>query len=356
MIYEYIGNLHMHTPYSDGYGSHSEIALAALQAGLDFVVVTDHNLWVDGMDGYRYLGDDRVLLLTGEEIHDPTRIPQKNHLLVLESRRELAPFADKPQRLLQEVIQSGGLSFIAHPIDPAAWLFKEPDLSWEDWDLEGFTGIEIWNFMSEFKSHLRSIPEAVFYSYFPTMSSKGPFPEALRRWDRLLSSGRQIVAIGGSDAHAFPVQYGPLKRIVFPYEFLFRTVNTHVLTEEPLSGEMAKDRKILFQAIRQGHCFVGYDLAEATKGFRFSAQGDNQVAIMGDIIQPRYGITLQVKTPRKTSFRLIHSGEVIKRWDDTETATHTVTTPGAYRVEVDIFFRGKNRGWIYSNPIYIVKM
>ena len=36
--------LHMHTQYSDGSGSHRDIARAALRRGIDAVVVTDHNI------------------------------------------------------------------------------------------------------------------------------------------------------------------------------------------------------------------------------------------------------------------------------------------------------------------------
>ena len=50
-MHEYIVNLHMHTPYSDGKGTHQEIAKAALHAGLDVVIVTDHNVWVNGPEG-----------------------------------------------------------------------------------------------------------------------------------------------------------------------------------------------------------------------------------------------------------------------------------------------------------------
>jgi hypothetical protein len=53
-MYEYAGNLHMHTPFSDGMGTYDEIASAALRAGLDFVIVTDHNVWVEGPEGYYY--------------------------------------------------------------------------------------------------------------------------------------------------------------------------------------------------------------------------------------------------------------------------------------------------------------
>ena len=58
MTHEYIGNLHLHTPYSDGHGSHDEIAKAAIDAGLDFIVTTDHNIWIGGIDGYRTMGDE----------------------------------------------------------------------------------------------------------------------------------------------------------------------------------------------------------------------------------------------------------------------------------------------------------
>lgn len=353
MIYEYVGNLHVHSSYSDGHATHDQIALAALKSSLDFVVITDHNVWVDGYDGYRYLDDRRVLLLTGEEIHDQARDPQKNHLLVYEARRELAPYAREPQRLIKMVKEVGGQSFIAHPYDPAASSIGEPDLSWVDWDIHSFTGLEIWNFMSEFKSHIKSIPRAIFYAYNPTLSALGPFPEVLQRWDRLLAAGRRVVAIGGTDAHATPIRKGPLFRVIFPYEWLFRTVNTHILTKEPLTGNAEMDRKRLFNNLERGRCFVGYDLPESTKGFRFTAQGDGSQAIMGETITARFGVTLQVKLTSRAEITLLHNGVQIRRWTDREAAVHTVIEPGAYRVEVYRSFQGKNRGWIFSNPIFV---
>ncbi len=43
---ELVGNMHMHTLYSDGTATHREIAEAAARAGLDWIIVTDHNIWV----------------------------------------------------------------------------------------------------------------------------------------------------------------------------------------------------------------------------------------------------------------------------------------------------------------------
>ena len=89
-MHEIVVNLHMHTRYSDGTGTHKELAQAALQAGLDAIIVTDHNLLVQGVEGYYRDGQKRLLLLVGQEVHDQVRDPQKNHLLVFNADRDVA--------------------------------------------------------------------------------------------------------------------------------------------------------------------------------------------------------------------------------------------------------------------------
>lgn len=353
LTYEYVGNMHMHTPYSDGHPTHDEIALAAIRTGLDFVITTDHNIWVGGLDGYRTLGERKVLLLVGEEIHHQTREPQKNHLLVYEAQKELSPYSPDPQSLLDAVNQAGGLAFIAHPVDPEAPVFHQEDLSWVDWGVEGYVGIELWNFMSEFKSLLTSFPRALFYSYHPNHIARGPFPEALILWDTMLAQGKKVVAIGGADAHAFPIQMGPLKRVLFPFEFHFRTVNTHILTTDPFCGDVEIDRQRIYQALRKGRCFIGYDLPAPTKGFRFLGVGDHGQVSMGDSVHSAFSVTLQVKLPQRADLRLIRDGAEVMRWQDCEAAIYSASEPGAYRVEAFLPYLGKMRGWIYSNPIYV---
>src|SRR5512133_3653665 len=101
---ELIANLHMHTPYSDGFGSHAAIAKAAIRTGLDVVITTDHNVYVKGLDGYNVENEKKVLLMVGEEVHDVLREPQKNHLLIYGAGRELATFAANPQRLIDQAV------------------------------------------------------------------------------------------------------------------------------------------------------------------------------------------------------------------------------------------------------------
>ncbi|MBN2148700.1 MAG: CehA/McbA family metallohydrolase [Anaerolineales bacterium] len=370
-MHELIVNLHMHTPYSDGHLSHQQIAEAAMEAGIDAVIVTDHNVWVDGPEGYYYLGERRALLLVGEEIHDQARDPQKNHLLVFGARRELATYAYEPQRLLDAVNQAGGLAFLAHPVDPAAPAVGEGDISWVSWEVQGFHGLELWNGFSEFKSLLKSKLHALFYAYNPRRIARGPHPTALRKWDELLAEGRKgqaysvCVAVGGSDAHGLPKRLGPLRKTIFPYTFHFRCVNTHVLLPHLPVGDARQDGQMVLDALRQGHCFVGYDLPHPTRGFRFTAQDNKGTAIMGDEVSAKSGtshpggVTLQIKLPsdvvrqQRTECRLLKDGKPEKTWTRRDLCTYIATQPGVYRVEVYLDYLGMKRGWIFSNPVYV---
>lgn len=350
---ELIVNLHNHTIYSDGTGTYQDLADAALATLPDVVIVTDHNLLVSGAEGYHQKGSRRVLILTGEEIHDRTRDPQKNHLLVFGANRDLAPYVASPQNLIDQVHKSNGLSFIAHPFDPELKAFHQEDISWVDWDVRGYNGIELWNGFSEFKTNVRTRLDAIFYAFFPQYLARSPLPAALQKWDALLSSGKKVTAVGGSDAHALSARMGPLRRTVFPYTFHFRAINTHILADAPLSGDLATDRALVYNALRKGRAFIGYDLPHPTNGFHFTAQGKDGNAVIGDEIRLGAGVTLQIRLPAKAECRLLCNGDLIRTWKDREICAQTISKPGAYRVECYLEFLGQQRGWIFSNPIYV---
>jgi hypothetical protein len=354
-MHEIIINLHMHTPFSDGFGSHQEIAKAAMKAELDAVIVTDHNVLIKGVEKIYSEDNRKVLLLVGEEIHNQARVPQKNHLLVIGADRELSGLASDINKLLDGVRQAKGLSFIAHPYDPEAPAIGETDLSWVEEDFNGITGIEIWNGMSEFKSLLKSKLHAIYYAYNPRRVAHAPFPQSLEFWDKFLSRGYRLVAVGGSDAHEIPAKLGPLRRTLFPYEFHFRSINTHLFVDTAFSGDFQSDRELVLEGLRKGRGFVGYDLPASTKGFRFTAKGTAGTVWMGEDISVKGGVTLQIKLPQRAECQLIHNGKVIQNWENQEICTYITTEPGAYRVEVYIKYLGKRRGWIFSNPIYITK-
>ncbi|MCB8937871.1 MAG: PHP domain-containing protein [Ardenticatenaceae bacterium] len=362
---ELAGNMHMHTHFSDGEKWHAEIAQDAIAAGLDFIIVTDHNVWVDGVEGYYEGENGRLLLLSGEEVHNVRRQPQGSHLLVYGAEAELADCAPNPQQLIDAVNERGGYSFLAHPHENDCRIFPFPNLGWRDWPVENFTGLEIWNYMSSFINALVAALDrlpvqielldkltAVRLAFNPQKFVVGPEPRTLALWDELLAQGKRITAVGNSDAHATPMSFGPFKRIIFPYEYLFRAVNTHILLERPLTGDLTQDKKMILRAIGKGNSWVGYDLPHSTKGFRFSAASKGK-GIMGEAVKLDAGATLQICTPTRCNIRLIHNGKPVASAKNETHLTHIPIEPGAYRVECTIQFAGQERGWIYSNPIYL---
>ena len=350
---ELIVNLHNHSLFSDGSASVEEIAATALKAKLDAVIITDHNIMIRGFDHYFQDGDKKVLVLTGEEIHNQNRQPQKSHLLVFGSNQELAHLAEFPQKLIDQVNNLNGVSFLAHPHESDMPFFGEKAITWEDWGVKGFTGIEIWNGLSELKTVAHNKLEGLFYLFFPAFLAHAPNVETLKKWDELLSQGNKIVAVGGVDAHGLSVRVGPFKKTVYDYAFHYQTINNHLLVPDKLTGLVSEDKKIICDAFRSGHCFVSYDLPHPTVGFRFTAQGKEDHVIMGDEIVLNGSVTLQVRLPAAAECRLLRNGRIAKIWKDNQFFTYIASEPGAYRVECYTHFLGKRRGWIFSNPIYI---
>lgn len=349
---EIVLSLHMHTTYSDGSGSHSDIAQAAITAGLDAVIVTDHNVLVKDFERYWVNNGNKLLMLVGEEIHDQSRMPQKNHLLVFNTNEELAQHAPNPQKLVNMIKEKGGLSFIAHLFDPDCPPIHETDISWEDWTVQGFTGLELWNSLSDIKIRSKTFLQVLFFILFPRWLNTQPPQQHFDKWDELLNRGIKVVAVGGADAHALKVKRGMLRRTVFPYEFHFRGITTHLLLNQQMAGDLVLDKQLIFSAMEKGHCFVANDLFCSTKGFNFKCEGETAGVVMGDEIKVKGGLTFKISLPKVAECRLLRNGKVIKEWKNREQCIYPTTEPGVYRVEVFHTINGRRLGWIFSNPIY----
>ena len=349
-----VGNLHLHTTASDGTATHDEVAAAAARAGLDFIMYTDHNTWVDGVAGwYRDPGSGhKILRLMGQEVNDQNLEQECNHLLCHFASRDLNSIAADPQQLIDVVNKHNGLSFLAHPIERPGYGPAKQTLPWISWNISGYTGIELWNAMSDVKWRLRSIPRGLLGAYLPQLVLSSPFPELLARWDELLTSGNKIVAIGGSDAHAWSITWKIFTRTVLPYEFLFRAVNTHLLLDADLSHDFDQARRQIYHALKRGHCYVSYDLIASPRGFSFEATSGSQQAMMGDTLILQSEATLRVESPRPAKLRLMKDGQLLLEKKGKDLVWHT-SEPGVYRVEAYRRFWGEQRGWVFTNPIYL---
>ena len=222
----------------------------------------------------------------------------------------MAAGAADPQALIDAVNRCNGLSFIAHPFEHSGAYANESEINWESWEVSGFTGMSIWNYMSEFKSYIHNIPIAVLAAFFPQFFVRGPYDEALAKWDELLSR-RRTPAIGTSDAHATTYHLGPVGRVVFPYSYLFRAVNMHLLIPEAFTGELDHDAGLVYRALAQGESFIAYDLIAPARGFRFIARASQREVGIGGELEYEQGIEMVASAPERAELRLLCGGSVI---------------------------------------------
>ncbi len=379
-LFEYFGNIHMHTTHSDGSGSFDDLIDGAVKGRLDFVFVTDHNVLVrKEEEGYRR----GVLTLVGQEVHDTKREPTGNHLLCLGVESDVSGQAADPQQLIDAVGQQNALTFLAHPIEEKTALFPKC-YPWDNWEVTGYHGVELWNYLSCFRGFTTSYLRALLVGFFPHFFPVGPLPAMLEKWDSLTQE-RPVVALGGTDVHAVKYNLGPISRRFLSYEESAKALNTHVLTATPLTGppengpfdyrdpNTQHDRNLILEALRQGRCWLGYDLAGSTEGFRFWAERENEGAgrgvsppsdrkpeesaaavLMGDAVPLGDGQTLnlRVHSPAAANIRILRNGRVISQGFASSLA-YQARDAGVYRVEVWKQRWGKPRGWIFSNPIYV---
>jgi hypothetical protein len=346
--YEYVGNLHIHTIHSDGGGAIPEIITAAREVGLDFIALNDHSHLTSlhlEEEGYHR----GILVLVGSEIG--TRF---HHYLAYDIKDQIGDDQHSPQGVIDAVKSQGGFGFIAHPFEKGMpYMEKGIAYTWNDWLVKGFTGICIWNFASRWKENVRSFWNGIFQLIFKKYTLKGPSKRTLATWDRLCLE-RRVVAIGGSDAHGSSMHIGFIRFTPLTYKYLFGALNTHVLTASPLNGELTRDRRLIYNSLRAGSCFVAHDGLMPAKGFRVSfRRGEGRECIeMGQEAEFSKGL-LAIKLPHCGLIRIIRNGSLFARAYGSEFSIR-VSEGGVYRVEA---FRKISlcgwRPWIFSNPIYL---
>ena len=212
---EYIANLHVHTTFSDGHEPIQAVIDAARKAGLDILLITDHDTVEGKKRGYEgYHGD--LLVLIGSEISGP-----HHHYLVF-GLDEAPPYRwNEPQEFIDRVKAAGGVGFMAHPFEKGTPMSDNGHaFTWLNWDVDGFDGMEIWNHASCWKKKAVNHLTAIYYYFTRTKTLEGPEAETLGKWDELGLS-RPVAGVAGSDVHAFPAKLGPLRFSIFPLRIRF---------------------------------------------------------------------------------------------------------------------------------------
>jgi hypothetical protein len=329
--------VHLHSTYSDGTGTVPEIARAAEHAGADVVLLTDHDTLEAKQRGEEgWYGD--VLLLVGEEVSPVGG----NHYLAFGLDEHVRHSGRTPAQICEAVRDGGGFGFAAHPWSKGSERFKKraTGMPFDDLACPALHGVELWSFATDTGESLRSIPEIVRFLARPDVVLDHPPERNVEGWDELCRE-RRTVAIGGLDAHQFGKRIGPFVPIkLMAYRRSFRYIRTHVLTDEPLSGDLNHDRDQVYAALRAGRCYIAVDAISPAKGFRFWAEtADDRVEMGGEA--PAGDWTLRVDLPAEAELRFFRDG---KRID-----SRSAADPGVYRVEAH---RG-DKTWVISNPVYL---
>lgn len=325
---EYKGVVHVHS-FLGGHstGTFAAIIAAAQTNQLQFVIMTEHTekefdtaaMTLKGMHG-------GVLFINGNEVS--------------------AANGDRLLTLPDDV------SIVAYPEQ------------FQNWDTPGLDGVEVYNVFTNAKRinplvaffdvlwSKRSYPDLIFALYFARPDA------ALQKWDQALVR-RKLTATAGNDAHAnigVSLYDGSGKTLLGiqldPYEVSFRLVRLHVLLEE----NRALDATSLLDAVRAGHCFIGFDFLGDTTGFSFEAENGGRRKIQGDEVQLTSDTRLRVRSPISCRIVIFKDGSVFSDDDGISNKDVTVTERGIYRAEVYLPQLGSlvaRQPWIISNPIYV---
>jgi hypothetical protein len=310
------GAWHVHTTASDGREPLEEVVRAARDAGLQFVVITDHNLRTPAAPEYR----DGVLVVPGTEVSSPL-----GHVAALGLPRALTE--EERRDPFGSIAALGGRAVLAHPLHP-----RRPFRG--DWAdprvaaVEPVSNDSLWgNVVARrrvraFAAALLALPwdspQAVLALYDRP-------DEELRRYDALVGGGATVALLCSADAHGWP-----------SYLAAFEAFSMHL----PLtpSGDAARDADAVAAALLDGRGTCVFDGVAPAWGARLVRDGG----------------ALRLRAPEgRAEWRVFRDGERVREGPvDVPPGGLAVCEErcgGAWRVEFD---RG-GRPWIFTNPVHI---
>jgi hypothetical protein len=183
------GNTHTHTLESDGDSPPQYVANWYKSHGYNFLVLSDHNVFVDPAT-LAHLVDSTFILIAGEELTSAFR-EKPVHVNGLNLPRLVHPRTDTTlvgtiQKNVDAIREVAGVPHINHP--NFRWAFGAPELL----QIRNDKLFEIWN------GH-------------PTVHNEGggDTPGLEEVWDILLTAGKRIYGIAVDDAHHFQGEFAP---------------------------------------------------------------------------------------------------------------------------------------------------
>ena len=359
------GIIHVHSFYSDGSGTVPEIAEAAEMAGMDFVVLTDHNTSRARKEGFEktYGGVDMFVEM---EASTPA-----GHCLTFFSQTSARNLSDEEvvqlsyQHFLGKDTRPGLFIVTAHPSNlkiPWTALDRSPD------------GTEIVNFDSTWRQLAETATLDItgtlllypFNNYLAAVRFLEVNPKDFLTWDTMNSVSRGHFGTLGQDTHA-KLKLTNGWSIPWPgYLQTFKLGSNVIFYKEPLSPDFEERKKQLYRSLREGRAATTFQVVYPFKGNDWRVQCGDAIYRSGDDVQvAKTGCEFITELPRgfpyKATVRLIRNGDVMK---EVPTSSGSVRIPveseGVYRLEVwahmhSILHLALERDvpYVFYNPIYV---
>src|SRR6266536_1500413 len=348
---EYKGVIHVHS-FLGGHssGSFQEIIEAAKANELQFVVMTEHPAKEFNTAEMTLKGEHAaILFVNGNE----AATIEGDRLLVVPGDVLTGLSSNRSTRSVIEQAKCGGkLTVVAYPED-----FKS-------WDIDGYDALEVYNVYTNARRinpiiaffdtlwSYRSYRDLLFANFYTRPSSE------LAKWDDATCS-RRVTGLAGNDAHSnigLSLNDSAGRTLLGvkldPYATSFHLVRVHALIPQgsPL------EETTLVEALKMGHCFIGFDLFGDTSGFSFTAKNSVDRRIQGDEIALVNEVHLSVSLPIPATIVLFKDGKSIQEESGTSKKEFVVDERGTYRVEAYLPQLGHSvseQPWIISNPIYV---
>ncbi len=342
--YEYIGCIHVHSIFSDGSGTYPEIIRAAKEAGLDFLMVSDH-MTLEGKNKGFEGWYDKLLVLIGYEINDP----QDRHHYLAFGIDEILPENYTHEEYIKSVEKLHGLGIAAHPFEErqSEAIPGFPAITWDSLDYPEIRVIELWNMMSHWLEST-TLKNLFWNLVHPRSFSTIPAEKLSSWWDKT-NLKRKVTAVGSVDVHAKKIKIlGLFPKAIFDYKIMFKSLRTHVLTDKPVSppSEIESVQKVIFKSLTDGNCFISNYRWGDARGFRFWVETENGKAEMGDICRADKAI-IRINIPEDADCKIVRNGKLFDIAYGKDISFEV--SEGIYRAEIE----KDGRGWIYTNHIRV---
>jgi hypothetical protein len=344
------GAYHVHTTASDGRGTLADVVRAAREAGLEFVVVTDHNVrtperpaWVEG-----------VLVVPASEASTPL-----GHVIALGVPRALSR-EERESDPLGAIRALGGEAVLAHPLHP-----ERPFTGWARGPWRGFEVVSddtAWHRVVADHDLGRALRAALVLPWDrgrAELALADDPADELARFDVELRAARAAdprrparVLFCSVDAHGYP-----------SYAAAFEGFSMRVPVAA--TGDAERDARAVTAALTDGSASCVMDAVAPAARVRLApAAAPPGVAPAGLGAARPAALDLTLEAPRITGaeVRLLRDGELVFRTRGDPVRGGAVRArlpcvdgavaacpPGDYRAEV----RRDGRPWIFTNPVSI---